>query len=384
MGFSAGPRIRTGLFAGAIALAVLVFPTGASAQYADLSVQPPAPLYWCYAFSFHSDAFLRELLKSCSVVETDDPTLARLKSLAGSDPLPAFIRYALKFSWNCGPTWDWKDNPVCGVSNNTMFGYNEQVPPEAYLHWAEGGCLDETCANGTQFHACWQPGDPVALWQLKHASAPYRLCDGRDRNTHLLLNPLHPKTIELSDRYVDVRKSQGYVAARVDEAWHELAYPDKMPWSKIAEITDRASYIAAWAALFERQRLRAGWITCPSIYEFQQDEAMQLAVGGGCVSSETAPGGFSRYPDWVNGGNYSTPISYGYHWRAVSATANMVRLAHAQNTPNLYWLMLCGGIGGGAITDLQKAVGQGGDLLFCNESNILRHPSYGNLAPWYK
>jgi hypothetical protein len=182
---------------------------------------------------------------------------------------------------------------------------------------------------------------------------------------------------------VDVRQSQGYVGARMDEAWHELATKDKMPWSQIVEIRDRAAYIDAWASLLQRERLRAGWITCPSIYDFYTDEAMRFASAGGCVSSEAAPGGFPLYPDWVKGGNVSTPIDYNLHWRAVSATAHMVMLAQSHDHPNLYWLMLCGGVGGGAIGDLQEAVGKGGDLLFCNESNLLRNPASGYLPPWY-
>ena len=179
MGFSAGPRIRTGLVAGALALAAFFCAPNASAQFLDLSVQPPAPVYWCYAFSFHSDAYLRELIRSCFAVEASEETMARMKALAGADPLPAFIRYSLKFTWNCGPEWNWSEQPVCPTSNNSLFGFNEQLPSEAYLHWSEGGCLQEICADGTQHQGCWQPGDPVALWQLEHASSPYRLCDGR-------------------------------------------------------------------------------------------------------------------------------------------------------------------------------------------------------------
>jgi len=410
-------RMKIKMFLAALALTALavLMPVNGRAfdffgltSYPSLKVTPPRMLYWWAIWSNTPDAHICEKLRTGEIIEADEAAMAKAKTLPcaasyGGD----WLRYTVMVTWRCPGN---APGQLCPYAKNTIYGFEEEVPPEALLHMKEDGSRSCTL-NGVSKTIIWHAGDPVDILFTEQYVGYPTLCDGyysrRAQGTHLLVNPAHPWTVEAVKRYATVRRTQGYSFARIDEEY----LIDSIPPVQTVEFFGKSdtAYHAAWNSRLKDMRSVSGWkATCPSISDWYRPDAMLLSRAGGCISSEGMFGGGGILPNFGKKtiselrGMYSTRLQnaeagseevpnniilamrYESTERNVRSASMATMQARISNSPNLYFLADCADVVGAYGAALQEAIGYGGDRVMCIDHwGAGSDRPTGYVAPWF-
>jgi len=391
-------RPKIALILLATAMAVLLCITHARAGpfgSASLSVDPPRMLYWGWPKKDASNTYNCEALRTSEIIEADPPLKAHLLNLpCGQAYGGKWMKYAIMFT--------------AGASSSApMFGDSETVPPEALLHWNVAGGYSCQMPDGSTRTVSWSAGDPIEARHFpERKSSICSYVPNRPLGTHYLVNPSHPWIVEGVKRYTRARVAERYSFGRIDEV-RIIRFPD--PEQTVEYAATPTRYESDWQARLRDMRAVDGWIaTCPSQEDFWKPAEMALNRAGGCVSMENFPSGDGILPNldrlttaqlrakWGGillntepDGNVPNNVLLGMRYETIAITAvgvaQAVAAGRAANNPNLYFLFgKCGGIVGNYGTELQSAIGQGGDVVMCGDGwGRMRDMKTGTLPPWY-